>query len=390
MFTPGVNEEVAATYTVVPKRVALLTNILLRHNVAVLEALKPHLREFRVFLSAQNEPDRKMPVHWGNLDVVLQKSIRWSQKFDNVYGYKDVSHIQVPYDTLSQLWSYKPDVLISGQFGGRSMFAALYKILRPHTKLIIWATLSQRTEATRGGLRRRVRRWILRKADACFTHGVDGEIYLRNLGFTGPVFFTPYVIESGIYEGKSTVPDDEVVRVLYTGQLIERKAIYPFTEALCAWCRQHPERRVRFTVGGDGPEKSRLEALDRPDNLDMQLVGHLDLQAIVLAYRNASVYVFPTLGDEWGMVVNEALSAGVPILASEHAQSSLELVKEGINGWIFDPSDPKSLADGIDRALSTDRATLAIMSRQARASVARWTPKAMAERMAEGVRAVCE
>ena len=385
--TPEVCEQTATPYTVVPKRVALLTNILLRHNVAVLEALRPKLREFRIFLSAVNEPDRKMPVHWGSLDIVVQKSVRWSQSFTNVYGYKDVSHIQVPYDTLTQLWSYKPDVLLSGQFGGRTLFATLYKRLRPQTKLIVWATLSQRTEATRGRLRTLLRKLILGAADACFTHGLDGETYLRNLGFSGPIFFAPYVIESGIYEGSSLVPEDGVLRVLYTGQLIERKAIYPFTQALIAWCLQHPGRRVQFTVGGDGPEKGRLEALHLPGNLEMHLVGHLDVEAIVLAYRNASIYVFPTLGDEWGMVVNEALSAGVPILASEHAQSSLELVQEGVNGWLFDPGNAQSLADGIDKALSTDHLTLTAMSQNARASVAEWTPEAMAARMAEGIRA---
>lgn len=374
---------------VVAQRVALLTNILLPHSLAVLEALKPLVRELRVFLSAKTEPDRHMDVHWGSLDVVVQKSIRWSRSFTNVYGYKDTTHVQIPYDTLSQLWHYRPDVLVAGQFGGRTLFATLYKTLRPKTKLIVWATLSQRTEATRGQLRIRLRKLILAKTDACITHGVDGEIYLRRLGFTRPIFFAPYVIENEKYQGTSLVPDDAVTRVLYTGQLIERKGIYPFTVELCEWCWAHPEKQVLFTVGGEGPERQRLEALSLPSNLQMKLVGHLNLDAIVLAYRNASLYVFPTLGDEWGMVVNEALSAGLPILASEHAQASLELVKDGVNGWIFDPSDRQSLAKGIDTALSANRQTLNEMSHNARTSMVPWTPQAMAERMAEGLRIVC-
>ena len=381
-----VRDDIAVPTAVVPKRVALLTNILLSHSVAVFEALDPLVMHLRIFLSAVNEPERKMPIQWGNLDVVVQKSFSFTRHFTNVYGYKDSTHIHIPYDTLSQLWTYKPDVIVSNQLGGRTFFAMLYKMLRPATTFIVWATLSQRTQATRGWIRTLLQKLLLRRADACFAHGADGERYLRGLGYAGPVFFTPYVIESAPYEGGSLLPGDDVFRVLYAGQLIERKGIYTFTVALYDWCRRHPESRVLYQVGGEGPERARLEALAPPSNLSIEFLGHLDVNQLSRAYRSASIYAFPTLGDEWGMVVNEALSAGLPILASEHAQASVEMVEDGVNGWIFDPTDAASLSDGIERAMGTDRQTLDKMSRSAKKSAALWTPQVMAGRMASAIR----
>lgn len=374
----------------IDKRVAMLTNVLLRHNVVVLEALDPWVREMRTFLSTQKETERKQSADWGSLDVVVQKSFKWARSFTNVHGYRDISHIQVPYDTLAQLWRYQPDVVVTGQFGGRTIFATIYKLLRPKTRLVIWATLSQRTEATRGKLLVSLRKAVLKHADACFTHGPDAEAYLRQLGFAGPVFYAPYVIESNLYEGESLVPNDGITRLLYTGQFIPRKGLYPFTQALCEWCLKHPDRQIIFRLGGEGPEQERLENLTLPKNVRIEFLGHLDGEGMTLALRSNSIYVFPTLGDEWGMVVNEALSAGLPVLASEHAQASERLIREGSNGWLFDPTCPESLASSLDRALSTDHETLGQMAQNARRSVESWTPTAIAKAMASALLIISE
>jgi glycosyltransferase involved in cell wall biosynthesis len=389
MSTRGVREAIEdEALSVLPVRVALLTNILLPHRVALLEAFAPLVRQLRIYLSAANEPDRKQPIDWRSLDVTLQRAIRWSTKFQNVHGFQDVSHTHIPFETYFQLQSYRPDVVISGEFGTRTCFACLYRITHPHTKLLVWATLSQRTEATRGRLRIALRRWILRQADACFVHGADGEGYLRQFGYAKPVFHIPYVTEERHYQGESIVPEDDITRIVYAGQLIERKGIYPFSAALCAWCAAHPERRVVFRVAGEGAERERLKTLQVPPSLTVEFLGHLDTAEISLAYRSASICAFPTLADEWGLVVNEALSAGLPVLASQHAQASIELIQEGYNGWIFDPYDQASLYSAMDRALSLNRSALRTMASNAQASVADWTPQAVATRMAAAIRRV--
>ena len=371
---------------IVKQRVAMLTNVLLHHNLVVISALDPLIAELRTFISAKKETERKVSVVWGNLDVVVQKSLRWTRHFKNIWGYRDVSYLHVPYDTLWQLWRYCPDVVVSGQFGARTLFATIYKMIRPKTRLIIWATLSLRTEATRGKSLTLLRKFILSRTDACFAHGPDGEAYLRSIGFTKTVFYTPYVIESGLFDAPSTVSCDGVTRLLYTGQLIERKGIYIFTVALCAWCKNNPARRVLLRIGGEGPERIRLESMDLPGNLQLEMLGHLDREAMRKIYTDTSVCVFPTLGDEWGMVVNESLSAGVPMLASEHAQASLVLIRHGSNGWIFNPIDPTSVMNNLDSALNTNRTRLEEMSVNARESVLYWTPEIIAVRMAEAIR----
>lgn len=382
--------DVPVAKVVAPVRVAFLTNMLLQHDVIALEALAPLVGHLRIFVSSALEPDRKQTVFWGDLDVWQQRSLRWNLSFRNKHGYRDFSYVQVPLDQLWQLLRYKPDVIVANQLGLRTLLAVLYCRLRPATRLIVWATLSQRTEAVRGRLRLFLRKFILRHADACFVHGGDGEDYVRLLGYQGTVVHTPYVLDPHLFKGSSRVPDDHVLRLLYTGAFAERKGVVPFTEALCGWCRQHPERQVLFRLAGAGPELERLRAIELPPNLHVEFLGFLNTAALLEAYREASLYVLPSLGDEWALVINEALCMGVPVLGSRHAQAAVELVTEGETGWLFDPESGADTQRGLQLALGTSRARLRQMSANARSYMEALTPAATARTRAEAIRDVSE
>src|SRR5436190_875726 len=68
-------------------------------------------------------------------------------------------------------------------------------------------------------------------------------------------------------------------------------------------------------------------------------------------YSQAGILVFPTLADEWGLVVVEAMAAGLPVLGSLHSQAVEDLVTDGLDGWTFRPDDCASLRSALNRAL---------------------------------------
>jgi glycosyltransferase involved in cell wall biosynthesis len=370
------------------RRVALLTNILPHYRIPLLVALQELVGELKVFLSARMERDRDWPVYWASLDVVVQRSLSFTHNFRNVHGYRDSSQIHVPYDTLFQLWRYKPDVIVSGEFGTRTLMAAIYRLFVPETALIVWATLSQHTEATRGRMRRMLRRWILKRADATFVNGKSGEEYLRSLGYDGPITTIPYVVDNAAFSVAAHVSAGPEHRLLYSGQLIERKGLHLFLPVLSQWCADHPEISVLFRLVGDGPERSRIESLNLASNLKLELVGSVTPASLPDYYRITSFFAFPTLGDEWGTVVNEALCAGLPVLGSKYSQAVEELIREGANGWIFNPLDSPDTYEAIDRALGADTETLKIMSAHARESIASLTPQAVAATMAGAIQSI--
>ena len=82
----------------------------------------------------------------------------------------------------------------------------------------------------------------------------------------------------------------------------------------------------------------------------MDFVQYQDLPGI---YAQAHLLVFPTLADEWGVVVNEAMAAGLPVLGSVFSQAVEELIVDQVTGWIYNPEQVTEAEKVIDQALRT-------------------------------------
>src|SRR6185437_2266890 len=102
-------------------------------------------------------------------------------------------YLHCPYDTLPQLLRLRPDVLISGELGLRTLQASFYKALNPGCQFVIWATLSEHSEQGRGVLREHLRRLLLKRADAVIVNGASGRRYVRGYGVKDErIFVSPY------------------------------------------------------------------------------------------------------------------------------------------------------------------------------------------------------
>ncbi len=100
-------------------------------------------------------------------------------------------------------------------------------------------------------------------------------------------------------------------------------------------------------------------------------------------YAAADLLVFPSLGDPWGLVVNEALACGVPVLCSRLAGCADDLIRPGENGWRFDPLDADDFSRALAGALSCpDRER---MGQRACEVAKRFTPECMANGMRRAI-----
>lgn len=372
-------------------KVALLTNCLPMYRVPLFGHIKHRVKHLRIFLSIKEVADRDWHLLWGDLDVVVNRSFTWVSRFHNSHGFIDQSAISFPYDTLWVLWRYRPDVLVSSEFGMRTLFAAVYKMLFPKTKLLIWATLSEHTEASRSKRRETLRRRLLRHADGVFVNGASGERYIRSLGFQkGPICAVPYTIDNRVFQGAVTRKGSDSKRLLFTGQLVERKGLHPFLVQLVKWCTDYPAKMVVLSIVGNGPELDRLRSITPPPNLEIKYEGVASFQQLPSYYHEADIYIFPTLADEWGVVVNEAMIAGLPVLGSRYSQAVEELVQDGVNGWVFTPLNVQDMYRSLDRALQTDSVSLDAMRCRAIEAVSKLTPNAMADLMIATIQQVME
>jgi glycosyltransferase involved in cell wall biosynthesis len=115
----------------------------------------------------------------------------------------------------------------------------------------------------------------------------------------------------------------------------------------------------------------------------VRILDAVSYDRLPMLYANADIFVLPTLADEWGVVVNEAMAAGLPVLGSRHSQAVEELVTEDDTGWTFAPENHETVYDALDRALGSNSDTRQRMGTFARRRVLELTPERVADRIAK-------
>lgn len=372
-------------------RVGIVTNFVPPYMVPVYRVLARSLPNCRLYLSTLMEPDRRWEVDLPIRDVVVQRNLAIRQVWRHPSGFRERTYLHVPYDTLWLLCRDRPQVVVAGQMGARTLQAAVYRCLHPSSRLIVWADLSERTEMGRSRVRQGIRRQLLRRADGVLVNGRSGARYVAAYGAgDDKVFTVPYPSDMQRF-GRAPLARDahRQMRLLYVGRLVDGKGLVPFARALCDWAGAHRERTIEFWLAGEGPLRGRLEGLPRPGNLSFRFLGHVPYDRLPEVYAQAGILVFPTLADTWGLVVNEAMAAGLPVLGSVYSQAVEELVREGVTGWPFRPDGPGEIDDALSRAFGTAEDRMHAMREAARASASALEPEAIAGRILTAITRVC-
>jgi glycosyltransferase involved in cell wall biosynthesis len=168
-------------------------------------------------------------------------------------------------------------------------------------------------------------------------------------------------------------------RLLFSGQLVERKGIAPFLQVIRRWAELNTGSELEFYLVGDGPARASLQATVLPDNVKLLFIGPVQYNQLPPIYASAGIFVLPTLADTWAVVVNEALASGLPVLGSIYSQAVEEMVEDGKNGWTFCPDDTQQMYAALSRALALSPQQLNVMRSEARARALRITPEGAAQ-----------
>lgn len=153
-------------------------------------------------------------------------------------------------------------------------------------------------------------------------------------------------------EYRSVWKTDDPEVILFSGSLSHRKAPDVLVAAFCSLAPRYPAIRLLFA--GDGPLRSSLqEAINSAGLQDrVRFLGFLEDDALRAAYISANLFVLPTRTHEgWGVVVQEALAAGLPMLVSDRVGSRHDLINHDTGGT-FKADDTNSLIVALDAQLS--------------------------------------
>jgi glycosyltransferase involved in cell wall biosynthesis len=161
--------------------------------------------------------------------------------------------------------------------------------------------------------------------------------------------------------------------LLFVGRLSNEKQVDKLRPIL----EQVPN--TRLAVVGDGPARETLEAHFK--GLPVKFMGYMTGKALSEVYASADVFVFPSALETFGLVVTEAMAAGLPVVASQ-VGGIPDVVEEGVNGYTFAVGDRQAMIDGV-RNIITSRGRLQQMGYDARQFAATQTWPAMMDQVVE-------
>ena len=176
--------------------------------------------------------------------------------------------------------------------------------------------------------------------------------------------------------------------LLYVGRLAPTKNLERLLHALSRH-RASSGRPLNLALVGDGPERARLDRLI--NDLRLGQVFHFGFQEqaeLPKFHALADALVLPSLYEPWGLVVNEAMAAGLPVLVAQSAGCRPDLVDEGGNGFSFDETNTAAIVAGLDRFSQLDDEDLGRLGARSAERISHWTIEQSLEGFHQALRAV--
>jgi len=333
-------------------KLALLTNMIAPYRLPIYSVLA---QEFELLiLHGGREANRES---WSNYEEALSDAevvrawgwqIPHKKKVNGRVFEEKFLHI-----TPGAFWHllrFRPEAIVSNEMGFRSAIALAYGKLF-HKPVWIWWGGTLHTERHLDPFRRVIRRVFRLLGDRWITYGQSSTEYLLSLG----VKRYRILQSQNAVDEKQFRPNAEPAWaiqpkpvVLHVGRLVELKGIRSLLHAAAILQRKGYE--FSLLLVGDGREKQALQLRARElglNNVHFQPSQPQEQMASV--YRSADLVVLPTLQDVWGVVANEAILAGVPMLCSKYAGCATELFAPEN---IFSPDDMSDFCEKLGAAIS--------------------------------------
>lgn len=287
----------------------------------------------------------------------------------------------------------RPNLVAIPGWSSRGALTALSWCIRQGIPTIVMSDSTAHDE-TRRVWKEAIKRRVIRLFSAGLVGGNPHIDYLASLGMPHERIFIGYdVVDNHHF----AIGSDEVrhnadtVRArlalprsffLASNRFIEKKNLPRLIEAYAQYQKQAGAVAWKLVLLGDGPLKSKLQDLINQRDLSewVLMPGCKQYDDLPIYYGLAGAFVHASTTEQWGLVVNEAMASGLPVLVSNRCGCAPDLVDEGRNGYTFDPYDVDALAQ-LMLKIASDACDRAAMGQASREIIARWTPQTFAENL---------
>jgi glycosyltransferase involved in cell wall biosynthesis len=324
-------------------RLIILTEIISPYRIPVFNALAqlPEIDLHVIFLAETDTSMRQWRVYTDEIRFSYQVLPSWRQRLGkhNLLVNKNVS---------VALGRACPDVILCGGYNYLASWQSLRWAKRNRVPLLLWC---ESTSSDQRNLYRPVEVLKQRFLIECAGFVVPGKsafAYVRQLTQSQHIFIAPNTVDIELFSSRAEQARLQRSRLcgevglperyfLYVGRLVQAKGVRDLLEAY-AGLDSLLREQVGLVLVGDGPMRAELEAVSRSIFPGIvHFPGFCQREELPAYYALAECLVLPTYSDTWGLVINEALACGLPIICSRVAGCAADLVTS--NGRLITPGN---------------------------------------------------
>ena len=373
------------------RRLVLLTEIISPYRIPLFNALASRSEvELHVIFLSETDPSLRQ---W----QVYKDEIRFSYEILSSARKRVAGFNMLLNRGVARALDHKsPEVILCGGYSYVASWRAMFWAKSHGIPLILWSE-SNRQDSRRGHwLVEFLKRAFLKRCDRFVVPGRSARRYLSSHGVHDSFIYTaPNAVDNALFTKSADVACNDAVALrrrlqlpgryfLFVGRFVAEKGVF---ELLSAYAKL--DERLRTQIGlvlvGDGAAKPVLQELAA--NITPGRVifpGFAQREQLPVYYALADMLILPTYTDTWGLVVNEGMACGLPVILSCAAGCAEDLVEENWNGLLIPPKDESALVVAMER-LATQSDVRLQMAANSRQRIVRYSPEEWANGVVQAV-----
>jgi glycosyltransferase involved in cell wall biosynthesis len=323
------------------KKIIVITNIPNSYRIPLFNELNRQMEEkglkLKVLFGSAGYARRKSEIDLN--DCLFDYEILDSEKFH--FGNTEKTYFSYK-GVFGAIRREGPDAIIVSGFSIVTIRLWLGSFFRK-TNYMIWSGSIEKKGRHDSWTRMTLRKLLVKRASAFISYGSKAGEYLQKLGARGNKIFTAVnTVDTEFYFTRTKSVKNSLKKtgnqkhLTYVGYLTPRKKVIQLLESI----RKLAEVRQDFVLDliGDGEDRMILEKFVNDNGLAERVRFHGFVQKEQLPdyFGRSNCFLFQTGFDIWGLVLNEAMAAGLPCVSSENAGATFDLIRDGETGFKMD------------------------------------------------------
>lgn len=364
------------------RRLVIITEIISPYRIPLFNCLAVHPEvDLHVIFLAETDPVlRQWSVHKSDIKFSYEVLPSWRIRIGR-------ANVLINRRVIRALKKSRPAFILCGGYNYPASWQALFWARGNDVPFALWSESNALDMRSGSAFVESLKNSFLHRCDCFAVPGQAAADYLLSLGTDPGLIYTAVnAVDNAFFLKIAQRSRDTSAQLrseldlpdryfLFAGRLVREKGVFELLTAY-ATLDETLRRQIGLVFAGDGPSRHQLEReASKIAGGMIRFVGFAQRDRLAVYYSLAEMLVLPTYTDTWGLVVNEAMACGLPIIVTSVAGCARDLVDDQWNGRVIPSKDVPSLVSAMtEMALSQEK--VACMGKNSLKRIGRFTPEA--------------